>query len=89
MVADPVRLAEILSPGNEAETWRNVWAYTTIPTVGKSWRCGARGSRLNCRAGRKLAEGTRNPSGRRRLTLTSIGLGVAPNAFYQTSSLRA
>jgi len=24
---------EILSPGNSAETWANVWAYTTIPSV--------------------------------------------------------
>jgi Uma2 family endonuclease len=30
---DPVLLIEILSPGNAAETWINVWSYTTIPTV--------------------------------------------------------
>jgi Uma2 family endonuclease len=29
----PVLLVEILSPGNERETWANVWAYTTIPSV--------------------------------------------------------
>jgi Uma2 family endonuclease len=33
MVAEPVLLIEILSPGNEAETWSNVWAYATIPSV--------------------------------------------------------
>jgi Uma2 family endonuclease len=30
---DPVALIEVLSPGNAADTWDNVWAYTTIPTV--------------------------------------------------------
>lgn len=32
-LADPVLLIEILSPINRAETWTNVWAYTTIPSV--------------------------------------------------------
>ena len=26
-------MVEILSPTNKTETWTNVWAYTTIPTV--------------------------------------------------------
>lgn len=30
---DPVLLVEILSPSNEAETWSNIWTYTTIPAV--------------------------------------------------------
>jgi Uma2 family endonuclease len=32
-VPEPVLLVEILSPSNEAETWANIWAYTTIPSV--------------------------------------------------------
>ena len=28
---EPVVLIEILSPSNHAETWRNIWAYMTIP----------------------------------------------------------
>ena len=32
-LVDPVLIIEILSPSNQAETWMNVWAYTTIPTV--------------------------------------------------------
>lgn len=32
-LTDPVLVIEILSPGNQAETWANVWAYTTIPSV--------------------------------------------------------
>jgi Uma2 family endonuclease len=30
---NPILLIEILSPSNPAETWINVWAYTTIPSV--------------------------------------------------------
>jgi Uma2 family endonuclease len=30
---EPVLLIEILSPSNHAETWRNVWAYLTIPSL--------------------------------------------------------
>jgi len=33
VIADPVLIVEFLSPSNEAETWANVWAYTTIPSV--------------------------------------------------------
>ena len=33
MMPNPVVLIEILSPGNPAETWMNVWAYITIPSV--------------------------------------------------------
>jgi Uma2 family endonuclease len=29
----PVLVIEILSPSNQAETWTNVWAYTTIPSI--------------------------------------------------------
>ncbi len=32
-LADPVLVVEILSPSNQAETWANVWTYTTIPSV--------------------------------------------------------
>ncbi|MGH6839260.1 MAG: Uma2 family endonuclease [Methylocella sp.] len=33
VISDPILIVEILSPSNEAETWANVWAYTTIPSV--------------------------------------------------------
>lgn len=32
-LTDPVLIVEILSPSNKKETWTNVWAYTTIPSV--------------------------------------------------------
>jgi Uma2 family endonuclease len=31
--SDPVLIVEILSPGTKADTWANVWAYTSIPSV--------------------------------------------------------
>ena len=30
---DPLLLIEIVSPGNAQDTWDNVWAYTSVPTV--------------------------------------------------------
>jgi Uma2 family endonuclease len=32
-LTDPVLVIEILSPRNQAETWTNVWAYASIPSV--------------------------------------------------------
>jgi Uma2 family endonuclease len=32
-VSNPVLIVEILSPSNRAETWRNVWSFTTIPSL--------------------------------------------------------
>jgi Uma2 family endonuclease len=32
-VSDPVLIVGILSPSNRADTWRNVWAFTTIPSL--------------------------------------------------------
>jgi Uma2 family endonuclease len=33
LMPDPILLIEVLSPGNASDTWDNVWAYTTIPSV--------------------------------------------------------
>jgi Uma2 family endonuclease len=30
---NPVLLVEVLSPSNQADTWSNVWTYTTLPSV--------------------------------------------------------
>jgi len=32
-VPNPVLIVEILSQSNRAETWQNVWSYTTIPSL--------------------------------------------------------
>lgn len=31
-VSDPVLIIAILVPSNRAETWRNVWSFTTLPS---------------------------------------------------------
>jgi hypothetical protein len=33
LLREPLVLIEILSSSNEADTWNNVWSYTTIPSV--------------------------------------------------------
>jgi Uma2 family endonuclease len=33
VLPEPVLIIEILSPTNESETWENVWAYVSIPSV--------------------------------------------------------
>ena len=33
LMEQPVLAVEILSPSNEAKTWANTWAYTTIPSM--------------------------------------------------------
>lgn len=33
LLREPLVVIEILSPSNQADTWNNVWAYTTIPSV--------------------------------------------------------
>ena len=33
LLHEPLVLVEILSPSNRADTWANVWSYTTIPSV--------------------------------------------------------
>jgi Uma2 family endonuclease len=92
MVPDPVLLVEILSPSNEAETWRNVWAYTTIPTVAEI--LGVRSTRIEAELLRRLADGNwpKQPQilhAGDALTLDSIGMSIALEALYATSSLRA
>ena len=91
VVPDPVLLVEILSPSNEGATWRNVWAYTTIPTVAEI--LAVRSTRIEAELLRRLPDGNwpTEPEILRagdRLTLTSIGLSVVLDLFYATSSLR-
>jgi Uma2 family endonuclease len=33
VLSDPVLIVEILSPTNELDTWKNVWAYVSMPSV--------------------------------------------------------
>ena len=53
---DPVLLVEILSPSNQAKTWTNVWAYTSIPSVREILVL--RTDRVGAELLRRSAEGT-------------------------------
>ncbi len=86
---DPVLLVEILSPSNAAETWTNVWAYTTIPSLGEILILRSSSVRAELLRRRPdgswpeqpetIAEGT--------LELESIGLSVDLAAIYRTTRL--
>ncbi len=90
MLADPVLLIEILSPSNEAETWTNIWTYTTIPSVTEI--LAVRSTRIEAELLRRLPEGNW-PAEPLKLQvgdaveLTGIGLTVDLAAFYETTTL--
>ncbi|MGO9720338.1 MAG: Uma2 family endonuclease [Methylocella sp.] len=90
-LSDPVLLIEILSPSNQAETWANVWAYTTIPSVQEILVL------KTASIGAELLR--RNPDGSwpsqplpietGDLTLESIGFNFPLAAAYRTTRLAA
>ena len=86
---NPVLLIEVLSPGNQSETWMNVWAYTTIPSVQEivvfhSEKTGAL-------VVRRAADGTwpDQPAAiaEGELTLESIGFKTSIEDIYRTTWL--
>ncbi|HYP36908.1 MAG TPA: Uma2 family endonuclease, partial [Stellaceae bacterium] len=90
-LSDPVLVIEILSPSNQAKTWTNVWAYTSIPSVREI---------LVLRADRIAAELLRrSPQGEwpdrpiaiaeGELALESIGFGMALAELYARTGLGA
>ena len=86
---DPVLVIEILSPSNQAETWTNVWANTTIPCVREILVI--QGARIGASLLRRGTDGTwpEQPltidSGD--LILESIGFTVPLTALYRTTRL--
>jgi Uma2 family endonuclease len=88
-LADPVVVIEILSPSNQAETWANVWAYATIPSVQeilmlRTVSIGADLLRRN-QDGSWPSHPLSIETGE--LILESIGLRVPLTAAYRTSRL--
>lgn len=84
-VHHPILLIEILSPSNHAETWRNIWAYMTIPALREILviRTASIGVEV-------LRRGTDGSWPDRPVELTggdvtldSIGLTLAVQAFYR------
>lgn len=86
---DPVLLIEILSPSNQAKTWSNVWAYTSIPSVQEILVLHS--SRLGAELLRRSPEGAwpeRTEEIRSgELALTSIGFQVALAELYTRTGL--
>jgi len=90
MIADPILLVEVLSPSNETETWSNIWSYATIPSVVEI--LALRATRIEAELLRRQPDGNwpAEPMLLRAgdsLDLTSIGLTVALEAVYETTSL--
>jgi len=90
MVPDPVLLIEIMSPSNEAETWANVWAYTTIPSVREILI--VHSTRVEAELLRRREDGNWpetpeviGPSGT--LELASVGFSSPLAALYRTTAL--
>ncbi len=90
MLQEPVLLIEVLSPSNKAETWSNVWTYTSIPSVCEILvvRSDAIGAELIRRQpdgtwpeqALSLSEGA--------LTLESIGFTCDLEALYRGTRLK-
>ena len=88
-ISDPVLVVEILPPSNQAETWRNVWTYTTIPSVREILIV------RTVTIGAELLR--RNPDGtwperplaieQGELALDSIGFSAPLTALYRTTRL--
>jgi Uma2 family endonuclease len=86
---DPVLLIEILSPSNERESWANVWAYTTIPSVREILVL--HGETPRAELLRRGADGTwpQEPAQvlEGELALESIGFRAVLPALYRTAGL--
>jgi hypothetical protein len=83
-IAEPLLLIEILSPGNAAQTWFNVWAYTSIPSVQEILVI--RTASMGVQRLRRLPDGSwpdvPHPIDRGEVELASVGFRVALAALY-------
>ncbi|MGD0432538.1 MAG: Uma2 family endonuclease [Acetobacteraceae bacterium] len=88
-VHEPVLLIEILSPTNHAETWRNVWAYITIPTLREILviRTASAGVELLCRGDNDAWPDKPREITGGDFTLSSIGLNLAVTALYRGTGM--
>jgi Uma2 family endonuclease len=89
-LADPILLIEITSPGNKKDTWSNVWAYTTIPSVKEIVI--VESTRIEALLLRRQADGSwpADPEmigADATLTLTSIDMGLPLVSIYRKTHL--
>ena len=88
---DPVLLVEILSPSNAAETWANVWTYTTIPSLREIlilWSSSLRTELLRRRPDGSWPEQPETIS-EGMLELESIGFQIELASVYRTTRFGA
>lgn len=89
LLSDPVLLIEILSPSNYRETWANVWAYASIPTVREILVISS--IAISAEILRRRPDGTWPEQAESiksgDLRLESIGYVVPLEAFYRTTRL--
>ncbi len=88
-VSNPVLIVEVLSLSNRADTWRNVWAFTTIPSLQEILLLSSTGVRAELLRrgsdGSWPAESTVIEDGE--LVLASIELAIPLAAIYRTTRL--
>ena len=87
---EPILLVEILSPGNSSDTWDNVWAYCTVPTVTEILILAS--TRIEAQLLRRGADGHWPPDPTKiddtgALSLASIGYTAPLNAIYEGTYL--
>ena len=90
VVADPVLLIEILSPSNEALKWKNIWAYSTIPSVAEILLLGS--VRVEAELLRRGRDGSWPEAPvflgvEDDLELASVGFRGSLRGFYRTTDL--
>jgi Uma2 family endonuclease len=88
-VSNPVLIVEILSPSDRSDTWRNVWAFATIPDLHEILILSSTAVRAELLRrgvdGSWPASSTVIEDGD--LVLQSIGLAVPLTAIYRTTRL--
>ncbi len=86
---DPVLIIEVLSPGNQTETWINVWTYTLIPSVQEVLVFHSEAVRVDLL--RRRPDGTwpaaSLPITKGDVTMESIGMSMPLEAVYRRTPL--
>lgn len=90
LMTEPVLVIEILSPSNAEQTWANVWAYATIPSVAEILVVSSTERRAELL--RRGGDGAWPPGpeaigAEGALRLDSIGLALPLPALYRTTAL--
>jgi Uma2 family endonuclease len=91
-LSEPLVLVEVLSPSNRADTWANVWAYTTIPSAREILvlhTAEIRADLLRRQDDGLWPEDPQSLVAGDVVVLESVGFSAPLAAFYRTSGLAA